>query len=63
MSLKNSSDTIRSQTHDLPAGGAVPQPTALPRAPLKHMWLPTFAVLLCKPVTYNKDSLYVAICR
>ena len=30
MSMKNSSDTIRNQTRDLPACSAVPQPTALP---------------------------------
>ena len=30
---KKSSDTIWSRTHDLPACSAVPQPTALPRAP------------------------------
>jgi hypothetical protein len=28
MSMKNSSDTIGNQTHDLPACSAVPQPTA-----------------------------------
>jgi len=27
------------------------------------MWLSTFVVLLCKSVTYNKDSLYVDIYR
>jgi len=33
MSMKNSSDTIGNRTRDLPACSAVPQPTALPRAP------------------------------
>ena len=33
MSMKNSSDTIRNRTHDLPACSAVPQPTVPPRAP------------------------------
>jgi len=33
MSMKNSNDTIGNQTRDLPACNAVPQPTALPRAP------------------------------
>jgi len=33
MSLKNSSDTIGNQTRDLPACSALPQPTALLRAP------------------------------
>ena len=31
--MKNSSDTIRNRIRDLPACSAVPQPTALPRAP------------------------------
>jgi len=34
MSIKNSIDTIRNRTRDLPTCSAVPQPTALPRAPL-----------------------------
>ena len=33
MSMKKSSDTIGNRTRDLPACSAVPQPTALPRAP------------------------------
>jgi len=33
MSMKNSIDTIGNQTRDLPTCSAVPQPTALPRAP------------------------------
>jgi hypothetical protein len=33
MSMKNSDDTIRNQTHNLPARSAVPQPTAPPCAP------------------------------
>jgi hypothetical protein len=35
MSMKNSSDTIGNQTRDLPTCSAVPQPTALRRAPMK----------------------------
>jgi len=31
--MKNSIDTIGNRTRDLPACSAVPQPTALPRAP------------------------------
>ena len=34
MSMKNSNDTIGNQTRDLPTCSAVPQPTALPRAPV-----------------------------
>ena len=33
MSMKNSNDTIGNRTRDLPACSAVPQPTALSRAP------------------------------
>ena len=33
ISMKNSSDTIGNRTRDLPTCSAVPQPTALPRAP------------------------------
>jgi len=33
MSIKNSNDTVRKQTHDLPACSAVPKPTVPPRAP------------------------------
>ena len=33
MSMKNSNDTIGNRTRDLPTCSAVPQPTALRRAP------------------------------
>jgi len=33
MSMKNSNDTIGNRTRDLPTCSAVPQPTALARAP------------------------------
>jgi hypothetical protein len=33
ISIKNSSDTIRNRTHDLPACSTVSEPTASPRAP------------------------------
>jgi len=36
MSIKNSSDTIGNRTRDIPAYSAVPQSTALPRAPEKR---------------------------
>jgi hypothetical protein len=36
MSIKNSDDTIRNRTRDLPACSAVPQPTAPPRAPFSR---------------------------
>ena len=34
--MKNSSDTIENQTRDPPTCSAVPQPTALPRAPKRR---------------------------
>ena len=34
ISMKNSSDTIRYRTCDLPACSTVPQPTVPPRAPI-----------------------------
>jgi hypothetical protein len=33
--MKNSNDTIRNRTRDIPACSAVPQPTAPPRAPIE----------------------------
>jgi hypothetical protein len=33
--MKNSNDTTRNRTHDPPTCSAVPQPAALPRAPLR----------------------------
>jgi hypothetical protein len=45
MSMKNSSDTIGNQTRDLPACSAVPQPTALPHAPM-HATYPSHIILL-----------------
>ena len=38
MSMKNSSDTVGNRTRDIPACSAVPQPAALPRAPLNDEW-------------------------
>jgi len=32
--MKNSNDTIKNRIRDLPTCSAVPQPTALPRAPI-----------------------------
>jgi len=43
MSMKNSNDTIGNRTRDLPTCSAVPQPTALPRAPNCIIHLSDFA--------------------
>ena len=48
MSMKNSSDTIGSRTHDLPVCRAVPQPTAPPRAS---------TLLLCFILSYLREVL------
>jgi len=37
MSVKNSNDTIGNRTRDLPTCSAVPQPTALLRAPKEYV--------------------------
>jgi hypothetical protein len=49
--MKNSSDTIGNRTRDLQACSAVPQPTALPRAPhllpgllIEGFWLSYWAL-------------------
>jgi len=40
MSIKNSSDSTGNRTRDFSACSAVPQPTALPRAPVENSCLP-----------------------
>ena len=42
MSMKKSNDTIGNRTRDLPACSAVPQPTALPRAPYAYRVAPIY---------------------
>ena len=37
--MKNSNDTIRNRTHDLPNCNAVPQPTVPPRTPIVSLWV------------------------
>ena len=44
MSMKKSNDTIGNRTRDLPACSAVPQPTALPRAPEENSYLTNFII-------------------
>ena len=50
MSMKNSSDTFGNRTRDLPACGAVPQPTAPPRAPAQHVPVEMFGHFQAKIV-------------
>ena len=49
--MKNSNDTIGNRTRDLPNCSAVPQPTALPRAPL--LKLATFSYNKAKCLLYE----------
>jgi hypothetical protein len=42
--MKNSSNTIGNRTRDLPTCSAVPQPTALPRAPVSSLQTPCITV-------------------
>ena len=39
MSMKKSNDTIWNRTRELPTCSAVPQPTALPRAPIDLLFV------------------------
>jgi hypothetical protein len=60
MSMKKSNDTIGNQTRDLPACIAVPQPTALPRAPYNKMTnyfkaMSTFAVTEIRGMSANQS--------
>jgi hypothetical protein len=43
--MKNSSDTIGNQTHDLPACSTMPQPTAPPCAPKTHKHVEKFKMV------------------
>ena len=62
MSMKNSNDTIGNRTRDLPACSAVPQPTALPRAPIiRYIWERKFADEIADPVFSEDDYKYRAI--
>ena len=49
--MKNSNDTIGNRTRDLPGCGAVPQPTAPPRAPLLQFQMLPMGLRRCVRVT------------
>ena len=49
--MKNSNDTIRNRTRDLPACSAVPQPTALPGAPIPLIFSVIITTLHIKGIT------------
>jgi hypothetical protein len=53
MSMKNSSDTIGNRTHDLSTCSAVPQPTALLRAPHKEVMMNKYEVIISTTESYR----------
>ena len=56
MPVKNSKDTIENRTHDLPACIAVPQSTALPRAPSHiNVLFQNEKVLYFETIPYSKN--------
>jgi hypothetical protein len=62
--MKNSSDIIKNRTRDLPACSAVPQPTALPRAPSRNMnhikaigFVPILIYAICNSVVCTSDNI------
>jgi hypothetical protein len=59
MSMKNSSDTIRNRTHDLPVCSAVPQPTAPPHAPTKPTRCINFSNLFLE---WNSTCFWQLLC-
>jgi hypothetical protein len=64
MSMKNSSDTIGNRTRDLPTCSTVPQPTALPRAPLlivKYNKFFTHKIFLKFTHIYRKQYFIICI--
>jgi hypothetical protein len=67
MSIKDSYDTIGNQTRDLPASSAVPQPTALPRAPIYEVIRVKYeeSVYIFDPVVRNAKHLFCTLvyCR
>ena len=63
MSMKNSNDTIGNRTRDLPTCSAVPQPAALPRAPVCYVTTHFVWVLIeCELIWRTSDSLYKFLC-
>jgi hypothetical protein len=66
MSIKNSNDTIRSRSRDLPVGSAVPQPTAPPRVPLETCRGPQTLIIWIKSATrwfYCTDILRCTVSK
>ena len=60
---KKSNDTIGNRTRDLPACSAVPQPTALPRAPVCEKWLHENCIVLSKSCMFCGSYKHSEICK
>jgi hypothetical protein len=58
MLIKNSNDTIRDRTRDIPAYSTVPQPTALPHAPFMGGYKVKFTFTLAGIETRSIASRY-----
>ena len=61
MSMKNSNDTIGNRTRDLPTCNAVPQPTALPRAPPHYICI--YIYIYINNVLPKRQYLFTSQCR
>ena len=70
--MKNYNDTIGNQTHELPASGAVPQPTALPRHNSRYIYhfttsksLPKGKILIWPMATNitGRNEIYIYMSR
>jgi hypothetical protein len=61
--LMNFNDTIGNRTHDLPTCNAVPQPTALPRAPDRNQARPQLETSkICLKARNKKYKPYHRLC-
>ena len=54
--MNHSSDTIGNRTRDLPTCSAVPQPTALPRAPIIDLYILIFKAKIGKRKTIDTET-------
>jgi len=64
MSIQNSIDTIANRTRDLPAGSAVPQPNAPPRAPAytgEKVKFQAYFDLMALQYTFSHSVIIVAV--